>query len=166
MLPIVLALIALAVSALGFLPTVNPRVVPKSKVISTVTGISADVTETDEAAGYYEIPRGAENISFQFEVDTNTGFSADTNYFKGYIVGADDPAGTYVRIPGLATGQLTVAGEIVPTAANAPGITLPRFIKVEWDETGTMTSFTARCRIRYDLPAGAGRDASPGYLGG
>jgi len=135
----------------------------KSAAISTVTTISADTTDPSTP---YEVPRGAQDVSFAFEVSLNTGYVADTNYFKGYILGCDTPDGTFVRIPGLATGQLTTAGEVIPTAANAQGLTLPRFLKVEWDETGTMTSFTAVCRIRFNLPGGAGRQYAADYVGG
>lgn len=135
----------------------------KSAAISTVTTISADTTDPSTP---YELPRGAQDVSFAFEVSLNTGYSAGSAYFKGYILGCDTPDGTFVRIPGLATGELTVAGEVIPTAANAQGMTLPRFLKVEWDETGSMTSFTAVCRVRYNLPGGAGRQYDAGYVGG
>lgn len=133
----------------------------KSAIVSSVSAITADTT-----GSVYEVPRGAQDVSFAFEVALNTGFSANTNYFIGYVLGCDTPDGTFVRIPGLATGQLTVAGEVIPSAANAQGMTLPRFIKIEWDETGTIDAFTAVCRIRYNLPGGAGRQYDADYRGG
>ena len=105
-------------------------------------------------------------MSFQFDVALNTGFSAGSVYFKGYILGCDRPDGTFVRIPGLATGELTVAGEIIPSASNGPGVRLPRFLKVEFDETGSMTAFTATVTMRYNLPGGAGRQYEADYRGG
>ena len=122
----------------------------KSAVISTVTGITADTTSSPA----YELPRGAEDVAFDFTVSLNTGFSAGTNYVKGYILGCDRP------------GELTVAGETIPSASNGPGVRLPRFLKVEWDETGTIDAFTAECRIRYNLPGGAGRQYEADYRGG
>lgn len=168
MLPALLVLLSfLLAGVLGLFPTRNPTVNQKSKIISTVTTISADTVDCDEAAGYFEIPRGAENVKFTFLATLNTGYSAGSAFFKGYIVGAHSPGDTFTRVAGCVTGELVVdVAQQVPTAADAPGVVLPRFVKVEWDETGTMTSFTATCRIEYDLPAGAGRDGSPGYLGG
>lgn len=160
----VLALVA----ALGYLPPSNPTVQSRSKVISTVTGISATTDDCDEAAGYYEIPRGAENISFTFLSTLNTGFSTGSVFFTGAIIGTDDPSGTFAALQSaLTTAELVVdVAQTLPTAANAPGVVLPRFIKVRWTETGSMISFTATCTIRYNLPAGAGRQYAPEYVGG
>ena len=159
------ALVAL-LTLVGPAPT-NPTTTSRSKVISTVTGISATTTDCDETAGYYEIPRGADNISFRFLATLNTGFSTGSVFFTGTIVGCDTPDGTYTPIPGLTTLELVVdVGQTFPSASDAPGVTLPRFIKVKWTETGSMTSFTATCTIRYNLDGGAGRQYSPDYVGG
>lgn len=175
-----LVLLALAASVLGpaivyrrplavLLLTVGPIratatcATTKSAAVSSVSSISADTTDPSTP---YEIPRGAQDVSFAFEVSLNTGYSAGSNYFKGYILGCDTPDGTFVRLPGLATGELTTSGEVIPTAANAQGMTLPRFIKVEWDETGTISAFTAVCRIRYNIVEGAGRQYDAQYAGG
>ena len=158
----------LLVTALAYLPPSNPTVQQKSKVISTVTAISATTDDCDEAAGYYEIPRGAENISFTFLATLNTGFSTGSVFMTGQIIGTDDPSGTFGGLPvAFTTAELVVdVAQTVPSAANAPGGVLPRFIKVRWTETGSMSSFTATCTIRYNLPAGAGRQYSADYVGG
>lgn len=145
----------------------NPAVLSKSKVISTVEAITADTIDADDPRGYYEIPRGARNIRFTFLATTNAGFSTGTNFFVGRILGADDPSGTFTRVAGLETAELVVdVAQQVPSAANAPGVALPRFIKVEWDETGTITDFDATCRIHYELPQGPGRQYEANELGG
>lgn len=152
--------------ALGYTRT-NPAVAPRSTVISTVTGISADTDDADAAAGYYEVPRGAERISFDVLATLNTGFSSGSAFFKCQILGANDPSETFVPIVGLVTAELVVdVGQRIPAAADAAGVTLPRFLKVRWDETGAMTSFTATCRINYELAVGAGRQYSADYAGG
>lgn len=164
-----LVLAALALLVLGganIFPTQIPRVVTKSKVISTVSAISADTTDCDESAGYFEIPRGAENIKVTYLVTAQTGYSAGNNYFKAYLVGAHDPSQTFKRQAGFGSGELvTDVAQQLPASSDAQG-QVARFVKVEWDETGSITGFTATAEISYDLPAGAGRDASPGYLGG
>lgn len=176
MLPIIL----LALLALCFLPPVrrvlaslgpvawpNPQVLTKSKVISTVTSISADTTDCDETAGYYEIPRGAMNVRLTVLVTAQTGYSAGVNYFKAYLVGAHNPSSTFTRVAGYATGELvTDVAQQVPSASDAPGSTPPRFVKVEWDETGAITGFTGTARIEYDLPAGPGRQYEANEVGG
>ncbi len=146
---------------------VNPTVQTRSAVISTVTTIAATTIDADAAAGYYEIPRGAENISFTFLSTLNTGFSTGSVFFTGQIVGSDDPSGTFTPIEATLTAELVVdVGQTLPTAANAPGLVLPRFIKVKWTETGSMTSFTGTCTIRYNLRTGAGRQYAANNLGG
>lgn len=146
----------------------NPATVTsKSKVISTVTAISADTVDCDETAGYYEIPRGATNVRLVVLVTAQTGYSAGNNYFKAYLVGANSPSDTFTRVAGFATGELvTDVAQEVPTASDRPGTSVPRFVKVEWDETGSITGFTGTARIMYDLPASAGRQYCAEELGG
>lgn len=157
------ALVVLAVLARSQLVTcmgptrLNPSVSPKTYTLSTVAAIDADTDDADAAAGYFELPRGAENVYFDVLSTLNTGFSTGTNFFVCQILGTDDPTGTFEPIAGCVTAELVVdVGQQIPSAANAPGVRLPRFLKARWDETGTMTSFSGRVKIHFDLPGGAG----------
>lgn len=135
------------------------KVVQKYKVLDSVTGISA--TETDSTV--YDV-RGCEDVVFDFLCTLNTGFSTGTVFFKGKILGCDTRDGTFREI--LTTAELVVdTPQQIPSAANAPGTVLPRFIKVKWEETGSMTSFTATCTMRYNRPK-RGKGVSHGYMGG
>lgn len=162
--------IAVALAALG--PTaVNPALVQKSHVISTVSAISATTFDADDngggTTGYFEVPRGANRIGFVFLSTLNTGFSTGSVYMTGQIWGCDTPNGTYYPIPSTITAELVVdVPQYLPTAANAVGITLPRFIKVKWVETGSMSSFTASCTMFWEDAGGAGKQASFDNLGG
>jgi hypothetical protein len=143
------------------------QITSKNKVISTVTGISATTVDCDETAGFYEVPRGARNVSITYLSTLNTGFSTGATFFKGHLVGCDTPGGTFTRINGFSSAELVVdVAQELPAADDAEGISLPRFLKVEWAETGAMTSFTGTARIRYDLPGGPGRQHVPEYVGG
>lgn len=151
------------VRPLGSTSLDRPSPVLRSRLLDTVTGISA--TETDSTA---VDTRGMRSINFVFLSTLNTGYSAGTVYFKGSIVGSPTQYGTYTPVPGLETAELVVdVGQTVPSAANAPGVILPRWIKVKWTETGSMSSFTGTCRMFYEMdPTGPGKQYSADYLGG
>lgn len=132
----------------------------KSKQLDSVSGISA--TETD---GTVWDTRGWRDVSFRVDVTAQTGGTADTNYFTCAILGCDTEGGTFTPIAMLSTGQLlAVGGEQMPDAASEFPI-LPRFIKVRWTETGTMTGFSATCTADFTQDA-PGVEHSPGYQGG
>lgn len=165
LLPFVLPLLVL-IGVQGPGPA-RAAVTTKNHVISTVTGISATTVDCDDTAGYYELPRGATDVTVTYLATLNTGYSAGTVYFKGHLVGADDPSGTFTRIAGFSSAELVVdVAQELPAADDAEGVTVPRFLKIEWAETGSMSSFTATARIRYNLPWGAGRQYESGNLGG
>lgn len=137
----------------------------RSKLLDTVTTISA--TETDSTI--YDT-RGWTDVQFDFAVSAVTGGDG-SNYFTGEILGCDTETGTFVPVPGLATGKLnstTQASDYsVPASSVTTPVVLPRFIKVRWTETGTITGFTATCRARYNRsPDGGGRQYQAGYQGG
>lgn len=160
-------LITLLVALLSLLPGLSPRagaaVGLRSKLLDTVTTISA--SEDDGTAVDL---RGMKNVSFHVLATLNTGFVSTTNFFVCTILGSNTETGTYVPIAGLTTAELVVdVGQHIPSASNAPGVILPRWIKVRWTETGTMTSFTATCRMYYDMDeTGPGKQYSSGYQGG
>lgn len=124
----------------------RPTVALKSKLLDTVTGISA--TETD--ATIYDL-RGMIDLAFTFLSTLNTGFMTGSVFFKGSVVGCDTSVGTFVPINGLETAELVVdVAQTVPSTTNAQSVVMPRFAKVKWTETGAMTSFTGTARLWYN----------------
>lgn len=131
----------------------NPASAMKSRVIESVTGKSASYT------GLVIIDtRGMQDVSFLFETPAMT--SGDTNnYMTPTVMGSDQRTGTFAAVPGLAsTTKFTgsTVTEILPSAANAPGVVLPRFIRVDWAETGSVTSAALKSWIRYNRKRGSG----------
>lgn len=133
----------------------------KNKLLDSVASISA--TETDGTV--FDL-RGAEDVSFTVLATLNTGFSTGTNYFKCSILGCNTRDGTFVPLNGLETAELVVdVAQQIPSASNAPGVVLPRFIKVKWTETGTISAFTATCRMLFNRTK-KGPSVAHGYMGG
>jgi hypothetical protein len=135
-------------------------VAQKSKLLDTVTGISA--TETDSTV--YDL-RGMEGVRFQFLSSLNTGFSSGSVFFKGSILGCATKNGTFVPT-GIESAELVVdVPQYEPAEADAEGTILPRFVKVKWTETGSMTSFTGTCRVFYSRPR-RGKSVDHGAVSG
>lgn len=157
---ILLALLALLP---GLAPRAGSAVGLRSKLLDTVTTISA--TETDATA--FDL-RGMKDILFRVLATLNTGFTSGSVFFKCSIIGCNTETGTFLPIEGLATAELVVdVGQTIPSPTNAPNIVLPRWIKVVWTETGAMTSFTATCRMYYEMDeTGPGKQYSSGYQSG
>ena len=128
-------------------------VASKTKLISNQTALAADTSETTLGdAGTFDA-RGWVNPTFSYYCSAITGGVADTNYFQLVILGAGTKTDTKVPINGLSSGQIiAVGGGTIPTAANAPGVVLPRYIQVKWDETGTVTGFAAKAWVHYTRP--------------
>lgn len=173
---LILALIALAllacsrrvrVLASGHSVLPNPSSVTKSKVIDTYAA------EAVAAGSFYgdevEVPRGAFNFKFSL---TGTLFDATTGDedYQFFIQGRDGPNGNWFDIPGLAftlREGVTSGDETVPSAANAPGVVLPRYIRAKLVTVGTTPIATATVTMHYESSGrGGGKDASPGYVGG
>ncbi len=135
----------------------RPSAVTKSRLLATATSITATTTD----ANVYDI-RGMSDVRFMWSCTAAAGGSAGTNYFKGKVLGAEKSDGTFVEISGCTTGEfIAAATEQTPSAANAPGVTLPRFIKIQWVETGTITDFDATVRMSFTRVRG---DEAPGAL--
>jgi hypothetical protein len=135
----------------------RPASVLKSRLLATATNLTADSTDST-----VHDTRGMSDMYFAWSVTAAAGGTADTNYFKGKVLGCNTSTGTFVEVPGLTTGQFIAATtETTPTAANAPGVVMPRFIKIQWDETGTITDFDATCRLYYTRERG---NAPPGSM--
>ena len=115
-----------------------------------------------------EVPRGAQNISFSQELtllDVGTG---DEDY-QLFVEGRDDPSHSWVRIPGLAftlvdgTAGATSAYEQLPTAANAPGVRVPRYVRGSMVTVGTTPITTGTLRMQYSAPRGPGKVVDNGF---
>ena len=109
-----------------------------------------------------EVPRGAQNISFTQEftvLDVGTG---DEDYTLT-VEGRDDPNHSWVPIPGLAftmvdgTAGATSAYQQLPTAANAPGVRVPRYVRGSLLTVGTTAIVTGTLRMHYSAPRGPGK---------
>ena len=139
----------------------NPSTALKSKTLDTYAAEAvAAGTFTGSAI---EVPRGAQDISFQLDgtlFDRGTG--NETYTFK--VQGRDNSAHGWVDLPGCAftTIEDTTGQQQLPTAANAPGLTVPKYIRVHLTSVGTTPIATAVIRMRYNLPRGAGNRANNG----
>jgi hypothetical protein len=142
-----------------------PIVVDKSKVLDTYSA------EAVAAGSFYgpavEVPRGATDIRFQVDgtlFDRTTG--DETYTFK--IQHRASPSHSWVDVPSAAftTISATTGYEQVPTAANAPGVSVARWVRAVLTTVGTSPIATAVVRMLYRLPAGAGLQYESGEVGG
>lgn len=135
-------------------PFINPSSIPaKAKTLDTYSA------EAVAAGSFYgaavEVPRGAENIRFVVEGTLFDRGSGDETYtFK--IQGRQHPDHSWVDIPGLTftTISATSGFEQLPTAANAPGVTVPRYVRVVLTTVGTTPIATATIRMLYSMRNG------------
>ena len=132
----------------------------KSKVIANLAAEALTVGMEYGAA--VEVPRGAQNISFSLEMSVLDETSGDEDYTFG-IQGRDSPDHAWVPIPGLLFTQVVgdigvdeTAYEQLPTAANAPGVRVPRFVRWSSLAAGTTPVATGFIRMLYSAPRGPG----------
>jgi hypothetical protein len=163
-------LIALAVIGLSTANIVgfpNPSTVRKSKTIDTY---AAEAVAAGTFTGaVHEVPRGAYAIQFRLEGTLFDATTGDEDY-QFFIQGSDAPDGVFVDLPGLAftlREGLTAGDEIVPTAANAPGVYVPRFVRAKLVTLGTTPIATATVKMTYESSGqGGGTEYQAGYQGG
>lgn len=111
--------------------------------------------------------RGIENASFALELTTLDNTTGNETY-DAKIQGRAGPDGTWTDIPGLTFTQVTGAtsgGSMVPTAANAPGVKLPRFLRVAMTLGGTTPIATGRVVMYADRNI-QGKQYEAEYMGG
>ncbi len=112
-----------------------------------------------------EIPRGADNISFSLGTITADRTTGDETY-DVKLEGRMSPDEGWSRLSGLAFTQIATAspaGEQLPTAANAPGLRLPRFIRTAVVTAGTTPVLTAYLYMWY-RSTGPGKVADHGAV--
>lgn len=143
----------------------NPSVLTKQKDLDeyAAEAVAAGAFNGDSV----EIPRGAKNVKFVLDgtlFDRTTGDETYTFKVQGRNKSTDgwhDISGC-----GFTTVAATTASEQVPSAANAPGVVFPRFVRVVLTSVGTTPIATAVVRMLWDGETGPGKDAGIGYLGG
>jgi hypothetical protein len=136
----------------------------KSVLVSSQASISADTPETTLGIDGYFDTRGMEDMQFSFQSTLNTGFSTGVNYFVAEVWGKDSRDGTAYLIETTAELVVDVA-QILPAQASAAGAIYPRYVQIRWNETGTISAFTATARLRYNRPQ-AGKQVSHGAVSG
>ena len=114
-----------------------------------------------------EIPRGAENIRFKLDGTLFDRGTADETYTFA-IQGRNHSDEAWADLPSLVftTISATTGAELLPTAATAPGIYVPRFVRVRLTSVGTTPIATAKIWAYFHLRGGAGKQYQSGYLGG
>lgn len=143
---------------------INPaQVISKSKLLDTYAAEAVAAGTFDGDA--IQVPRGAQNIRFHLVgtlFDRTTG--DETYTFK--IQGRHRSSDSWTDVPSCAftTISATTGAEIVPSATNAPGVIVPRWIRVRLTSVGTTPIATAKIYMLYDLPRGAGRQVSHGAI--
>jgi hypothetical protein len=143
---------------------INPaQMVNKDRLLDTYAAEAVAAGTFDGAA--IQVPRGAQNIRFRLEgtlFDRTTG--NETYDFK--VQGRMRSSQEWADIPSCAFTQVaaTTAHEIVPSATNAPGVIVPRWVRVRLTSAGTTPIATAKIWMLYDLPRGAGRQVSHGAV--
>lgn len=144
-----------------------PQMIEKSRLVDSYAA------EAVAAGSFYgaavEVPRGAEDIRFVLEPGTYDRSTGDETY-NFYIQGRAKPTDDWVLIPGLSFTQVasaTPAGEILPTAANAPGVVIPRWVRAMLTSAGTTPIATCKIKMLYRMaPTGCGTQYESGEIGG
>ena len=145
----------------------NPAVVRKRRVVDTYAAEA--VTAGTFTGSAIEVPRGARRISFGVEGVTADRTTGDETYDLK-IQTSFDGGTTWVDVNGLAFTQIATATPTVtnvPSAANAPGVTLGRKVRAHLTSAGTTPILTAVIAMYYDSTGeGGGEQYSPAYYGG
>jgi len=120
------------------------RIADKNKLLSSQAAISADTTETTLGnAGWFDM-RGAEDLRIAFQSTVNTGFVSTTNYFVGEVWGKHTDDGTAFLVAATAELVVNVAQILGDEGDGGDGeVVWPRYLQIRWNETGTISSFTA-----------------------
>lgn len=128
--------------------------------------------EAVAAGSYYgasvEVPRGAEDLRFYVEGTLFDRTQGDETYTFA-IQGRNSSSESFVDIPSLVftTISATTGAEVLPTAATAEGISVPRFIRVRLTTVGSTPIATAKIWMWYTLNTGGpGRQYQANYYGG
>lgn len=143
---------------------INPaQGVSKRKLLDTYAAEAVAAGTFDGAS--VQVPRGAQNIRFRVDgilFDRTTGDETYTFKIQGRMASDEN----WVDVPscGFAAIAATTGSEIVPSAANAPGVIVPRFIRSRLTSAGTTPIATAKIWMTYDLPSGAGPQVSHGAI--
>lgn len=145
---------------------VNPSVITKRKVIDTYAAEAVAAGDFNGAS--HELPRGAQNIRFSIEDTLFDATTGDEDY-QFRLQTRDASSDSWRDVPGM-EGTLregvTSGDEVLPTAANAPGVVTGRYVRAQLTTVGTTPIATATLAVLYDLPAGPGLDAGIEYKGG
>ena len=143
----------------------NPSNMPvKSKVIDTYAA-EAVAAGTFTGASV-EVPRGAQNIRFAVEGTLFDATTGDEDY-QVFIQGRNDPSHGWVDVPGLTftlREGVTSGDEIRPTASDAPGVIVPRYVRAKLVTLGTTPICTATVRMLYSLPRGPSKTVDHGIV--
>ncbi len=148
----------------------NPATQRKSKVVKNYAAEAlAAGTHYGESV---EVPRGAEDINFTSEMTVLDETSGDEDYTFG-VQHRNSSDHAWVDIPGCAFTQVTgdigvdeTQSEQKPTAANAPGLNVKRFVRGKVLTAGTSPIATGNIRMGYTIPKGPGKQYQSGYQGG
>jgi hypothetical protein len=126
---------------------------PSAKALKTKT-IDSWAAEAIAAGTVYgsavEVPRGACNISFSSELTLLDRSTADETYTVK-VQHRNDPSHSWVDVPGLTftTVSATTGYEQLPTAANAPGVRLKKYVRGAMTTVGTTPIATGTLRMAY-----------------
>ncbi len=149
----------------------NPKTKIKSKVIDTWAA------EALAAGTHYgpsvEVPRGAEDISFSSEMTVLDETTGDEDY-TFFVQHRNSSQHSWVTIPGATFTQVVgdvgvdeTQSEQKPTAANAPGLTVKRFVRSGVLTAGTTPVVTGNIRMDYNSSGvGGGKQHQANYQGG
>jgi len=138
----------------------NPANVQKRRVVDTYAAEAVAAGTFTGAA--VEVPKGARRISFGIEnVTADRGTGDETYDVK--IQTSFDGGDNWVDVGGLAFAQIATASPSVtniPSAANAPGVTIGDHVRAHLTSAGTTPILTATIAMYYESTgAGGGRSA-------
>ncbi len=144
----------------------NPSVVHKRKVIDTYAAEA--VAAGDHNGASHEMPRGATNIRMSIEdtlFDATTG-AEDYQFRLQTRAGSGDSWRDVPGMEGTLREGVTSGDEVVPSAANAPGVAIDRFVRAQLTTIGNTPIATATIALLYDVGEGPGLEHRPEYKGG
>ena len=147
--------------------------VPESNLPTKTKAVDAWVSAEVHAAGTHygaavEIPRGAVVKSVHLDV-TLGGDNSDEDYLFE-MQGRSGPDRSWADIPSILFTQQTnlttdtAVSERMPSAANLPGLIVPRYVRSKVLTAGTNPEITGGMYVEYTVPNGPGKPVDHGVV--
>ena len=139
----------------------------KTLVVDTWADMEAHAAGTHYGPAV-EVPRGAEVMAVHLDVILG-GDNSDEDYLFE-MQGRSNPAYGWADIPSILFTQQTnlttdtTVSERKPTAANLPGLVVPRYVRSKVLTAGTGPQIQGAMRLEYSAPRGPGKQVDHGAI--